>query len=82
MQFTGLHDKNGKETFEKDVVRAKVDHPTLKGVELTGVVEFINGCFSFVFSKNRAATIPLPLCDLESFEKIGNAFQNPELLQP
>lgn len=74
MQFTGLHDKNGKEIYESDVVKAH-DHPT-GADDATGEVYYEQGSW-----RVRGA-----LCTLSEFgtawtEVIGNIYENPELCQ-
>lgn len=71
-QFTGLHDKNGKEIWENDIVEIKE-----KGINKKGVITWENGCF-FVKTKEYC----LPLYDLLEYEikVIGNITDNLELL--
>lgn len=71
-QFTGLHDKNGKEIWENDIVEIKE-----KGINKKGVITWENGCF-FVKTKEYC----LPLYDLLDYEikVIGNITDNLELL--
>ncbi len=73
MQFTGLHDKNGKEVYEGDIVKYRT-HPmkTSKGI--------------VVWSKNEPALkilddhIYYSLGSINMIEIIGNIYENPELL--
>lgn len=74
MQFTGLHDKNGREIYEGDVCRfdvreGGVGEPAYHG--LIGKVGFSFGCYTIGdFSSHY--------CNLEV---IGNVYENPELLE-
>ena len=67
MQFTGLHDKNGKEIYEGDIIafRNEKGEITLKG-EIYW--ESRNAKFSDFSPKNQV-------------EVIGNIYENPELLE-
>lgn len=76
MQFTGLHDRNGKEIYEGDVVRVA----PAQGL-YTGLMEVFwneDGCWEpFVYPND-------PTCgykDHRGAEVIGNIYENPELLE-
>lgn len=65
MQLTGLHDKNGNEIYEGDIVMASVGF----GLTKLEVKWFPQGCwypFNHTTGKNT--------------EVIGNIYENPELL--
>lgn len=66
MQFTGLHDKNGKEIYEGDVVRRK---------ENDYVIEWGYGGYN---ERNNEVTRAISLTDTYSI--IGNIYENPDLL--
>ncbi|WP_198549813.1 YopX family protein [Macrococcoides caseolyticum] len=68
MQSTGLHDKNGKEIFEGDVV---------KYWENIGYIEFYQG--SWVINWNDGSLFDL-YDNENNLEIIGNIHEHPELL--
>lgn len=69
MQYTGLHDKNGKEIYEGDIVKYE---------NMTGKIMFFNG--SFIMS-NFEETEEWELGVInEELEIMGNIYDNPELL--
>lgn len=75
MQYTGLHDKNGKEIYEGDIVNAKY-----KKVEITGIVKYdADYCEYRIYNKNE--TEYMYLWKNINLEVIGNAYDNPELLK-
>jgi len=75
MQFTGLHDKNGKEIFEGDVVR-------IYG-KSTHAVEWFRGCLGF-WREDRGEFwnwVGASFVEPVATEVIGNIHENPGLLQ-
>jgi uncharacterized phage protein (TIGR01671 family) len=74
MQFTGLHDKEGKEIYEGDICKTyEIGVGNLKRV-----VEFDSG--SFVFTHPFCLTSEIRGWKKDFIEVIGNVHQNPELL--
>lgn len=77
MQYTGLKDKNGKEIYEGDVVKIGKDKV---------YVEFIDGAYWFCFNEKDRFTYDWIRqqnknlkVESDTFEIIGNLFENPEL---
>lgn len=85
-QFTGLHDKNGKEIYEGDIVRKVFykfsnDEFGHKGFyELICKIIWIG--VGFTFRKIKENEITMPENYTEEYEEvIGNIYDNPELLE-
>jgi uncharacterized phage protein (TIGR01671 family) len=77
MQFTGLHDKNGKEIYEGDIIKPDNSRYACK-------VTWSDKYASFVLTREGWAFRHYfgEACDPEDFEVIGNIYENPELLEP
>lgn len=76
-QFTGLHDKNGKEIYEGDIVVLR------RRTKNLGDIQTIEWCshvaaFTRVTDGDDAHTISA--ADMALYEVIGNIHDNPELL--
>lgn len=81
-QFTGLHDKNGKEVYEGDICLCEVCNNwdgEFKKEQV--IIKFSYGAFSPVYLNDRE------FCDdserpirYKNFEVIGNIYENKELL--
>ena len=83
MQFTGLHDKHGKEIYEGDVVRYQVS----KEHELypyTAVIAWLEkeACFGLVdYSTDNPAEPDYPILGWGVVEILGNIYEQPELVK-
>lgn len=82
MQSTGLHDKNGKEIFEGDVIAIEVDDTETPINARVSQNSKIGVLMFHVFEDNE----DVPLVELlednsVAFEIVGNIYENPELLE-
>ncbi len=86
MQYTGLHDKNGKEIYEGDIVLYKDWEMAYEGggndsFINKGIVEYCedNCCFN-VTERQTVDIADVLYKGNEDLEVIGNIYENPELL--
>lgn len=74
MQFTGLLDKNGKEIYEGDLVRAH--YPSLDTLETHQICQVVYAEPEFVMINGEGDDLSLG----GEVEIVGNIYENPELL--
>jgi len=94
MQCTGIKDKNGKEIYEGDIIKYKINDPkhpkneeSKEWIDLVIWGEYDDG--EYLFHAQCWTVDGCPLSDMNShtwghpayeFEVIGNIYENPELL--
>ena len=80
-QYTGLKDRNSVDVYDGDIVKGIASPPDGQGkIEFTGVVKWDLEDTGFYFEANGNWPCIKPLF-VESFEKIGNIHENPELIE-
>lgn len=82
-QFTGLHDKNGEEIYEGDIVKSPILDPifgdTIKDAFCNAEIRFNKGSFVVSYYKGEHNIYIQDLCD--KIEVIGNIHDNMDLLE-
>lgn len=86
MQYTGLHDKNGKEIYEGDIIEFSYDMfiGNFDTFVAKGKIVFEEGAFYVEVFENERTTEDeaylLYSINLDTIEVIGNIYENEELL--
>ncbi|MEK3674643.1 YopX family protein [Paenibacillus sp. FSL R10-2771] len=83
MQYTGLHDKNGREIYEGDIVKGKhieiPIHWENIGTDLVGKVVYKPGMFRIIGKTKTSVKTESGIHS--GYEVIGNIYENPSLLE-
>lgn len=77
MQFTGLHDKNGKEIYEGDILRWVSSNPFSLGEIRKVQVSYVEARY---WCHGSIGVYLADLLSNERCEVIGNIYENPELI--
>jgi uncharacterized phage protein (TIGR01671 family) len=77
-QYSGKDDDNGEKLFEGDIVKGLFLHSD----SVLSVVTFKDGAFGLEWNRGTVKTFSVftSICNV-TYEKIGNIFDNPELLK-
>lgn len=79
MQYTGLHDENGKEIYEGDIVkfRFKTDRDVYP--DIVGYIEY-QSTFSAFKIMSWQGSFKIDITEFKFVKVIGNIYENKELL--
>ena len=75
MEFTGLHDKNGREIWQGDIINGSI-----RGGKNVIIFDNELAAFGYRYKTNWGLSFEFLYRNLEDIEIIGNIYENPDLL--
>ena len=79
-QYTGLKDRNMKEIYEGDIVKFRFKEDREEFPDLIGYIEYQSTFAAFRIMSNQGS-FKIDITEIKFVEKIGNIYDNPELLE-
>ena len=79
-QYTGLKDRNMKEIYEGDIVKFRFKEDREEFPDLIGYIEYQSTFAAFRIMSNQGS-FKIDITEIKFIEKIGNIYDNPELLE-
>lgn len=80
-QYTGLKDKNSKEIYEGDIVKARWRRAKHAKLDTKGEIKFSNGWFYIDDDPDGQDRLGVPVHNCYNIEVIGNIHENPLLTE-